>query len=230
MFLEDCCLQVDTSSLVQSGWVGLQVKDLPLPWPSCFYHLVRIISGRRCCLVTLVTMSELSHRQLCYTAEVVVSPVLAISAWLVTMSSCQSLCLISSITVSGLGRQAMNQNMWPAQNYSVSTDDDLNAAQLTFASHLAYWKPALGWVGWLTLSLTITPGMSALRTLTKVWPFSHATYPSRIPLNLNYPFKKTAPEKPGIGAEFEPRQIKWCGTRTWPLGPLDLSWSSSIAQ
>ncbi len=112
MFLEDCCLQVDTtSSLVQSSWVGLQVKDLPLRWPSRFYHLVRIISGRRCCLVTLVTMSELSNRQLCYNAEVVVSSVLTISAWPVTMSSCQSRCLISSIAVSGLGRQAMNQNM-----------------------------------------------------------------------------------------------------------------------
>jgi hypothetical protein len=37
----------------------------------------------------------------------------------------------------------------------------------------------LGWVEWLTLSLTtITPGMAALRTLAKVWAFSHATCPS----------------------------------------------------
>jgi hypothetical protein len=42
--------------------------------------------------------------------------------------------------------------------------------------------------------------------------------------------RKTAPEKPGIGAEFEPRPIKRHGSRTWPRGPLDLSWSGSIAQ
>jgi hypothetical protein len=70
MFLEDCRLQVAPRHLSYRA-VGLgRFRDLPLRWPSRFYHLVSIIAGRSCCLghyvravVSYAIILELSFRQ-----------------------------------------------------------------------------------------------------------------------------------------------------------------------